>query len=124
MGSGNCVSEEKFEQGRYSDLDPNDYALITLYTFDVGMVDTDGGGFRSLSVRMVRAPDWAPDGIVYQSFDGIQIMSTEGGDSRVILTTCSSRWIKTRIGRTGVSSFSVPAPATGKSGQPTPMVRI
>jgi Tol biopolymer transport system component len=86
MGSGNCVSEEKFEQGRYSDLDPNDYALITLYTYDVGVVDVNGDGFHSLSaLNTVRAPDWAPDGIVYQSFDGIQIMSTQGNDSRVIL---------------------------------------
>lgn len=86
MGSGRCVTDDQFETGRYRDLDINDYRSITLYTYDIGVVDADGGDFHSLSaLHTARAPDWSSAGIVYQSSDGIQVMSTQGGDSHVIL---------------------------------------
>jgi len=86
LGGGRCVTDDKFATGRYSDLDINDYVSITIYTYDIGVVAADGSSFRSLSaLNTGRAPDWAPDGIVYQSSDGIQVMSTQGGDSHVIL---------------------------------------
>lgn len=86
MGSGNCVSDEQFSSRRYRDLDPNDYPLITVYTYDIGVIDADGGNSRSLSsLDTARALDWGDGGIVYQSSDGIQIISAEGGESTVIL---------------------------------------
>lgn len=123
LGGGRCVTDDKFETGRYRDLDINDYVSITLYTYDLGVVAADGSNFRSLSaLNTGRAPDWAAAGIVYQSSDGIQMMSTQGGDSRVILFDPLTQ-VDQDPDWAGASSFSAPAPATGKSGQRTPTAR-
>jgi Tol biopolymer transport system component len=86
MGGGNCVSDDQFGVGRLKDEEPNDYPLTIVYTYDIGVVSDDGGSFHSLSaLDSVRTLDWGPGGIVYQSSDGIQMISPQGGGSRVVL---------------------------------------
>jgi hypothetical protein len=63
MGGGRCVPDEEFLTGRYSDLDVNDYPLITQYEYDLGVVAADGSNFHSLSaLPSSRAPDWGAAG--------------------------------------------------------------
>ena len=86
MGAGRCALDAEFLDGRMSDLDPNDYSLITKYEYDLGVVAADGSNFHSLSaLHSSRAPDWSAAGIVYQSSDGIQtIQDTPGANSKVV----------------------------------------
>jgi Tol biopolymer transport system component len=86
MGGGRCVPDEEFLTGRYSDLDANDYPLITQYEYDLGVVAADGSNFHSLSaLPSSRAPDWGAAGIVYQSSDGLQtIQDASGAGSQVV----------------------------------------
>lgn len=86
LGGGNCVNDDQFRTSRFRDLDPNDYPLITVYTYDIGVIDADGGNFHSLgSLDSARALDWGAGDIVYQSSDGIQRISAQGGGSTTIL---------------------------------------
>ncbi|MCS6827484.1 MAG: SH3 domain-containing protein [Caldilinea sp.] len=86
LGNGVCVSDEEFQTRRFRDLDPNNYPLITVYTYDLAVVNADGSGFRSLSaLSSARAPDWGAGGIVYQSSDGLQLIELDGSGSRTIL---------------------------------------
>jgi len=86
MGGGRCVPDDEFLTGRYSDLDANDYPLITKYEYDLGVVAADGSNFHSLSaLPSSRAPDWVGAGIVYQSSDGLQtIQDASGASSQVV----------------------------------------
>jgi Tol biopolymer transport system component len=86
MGSGRCALDAEFLDGRMSDLDPNDYSLITKYEYDLGVVAADGSNFHSLSaLHSSRAPDWSAADIVYQSSDGIQtIQDVVGASSQVV----------------------------------------
>jgi Tol biopolymer transport system component len=87
MGSGRCVADDEFLNGRYSDLDANDYPLITKYEYDLGVVAADGGNFHSLSaLPSSRAPDWGAAGIVYQSSDGLQTIQDAPGASSQVVT--------------------------------------
>jgi len=80
VGSGNCVSDEEFETRRFKDLDPSDYPLTTVYTYDLGVVAADGSDFHSLgALDSARAPDWSSAGIVYESSAGIQVIQDEPG---------------------------------------------
>ena len=80
VGGGTCVSDEEFETRRFKDADPNDYPLVTVYTYDLGVVAADGSGFHSLgALASARAPDWRSAGIVYESSAGLQVIQDEAG---------------------------------------------
>jgi Tol biopolymer transport system component len=87
MGGGRCVPDDEFLTGRYSDLDANDYPLITQYEYDLGVVAADGSNFHSLSaLPSSRAPDWGAAGIVYQSSDGLQMIQDASGAGSQVVT--------------------------------------
>ena len=87
VGSGNCVSDEEFETRRFKDLDPSDYPLTTVYTYDLGIVAADGSDFHSLgALDSARAPDWSSAGIVYESSAGIQVIQDEPGATSSLVT--------------------------------------
>ena len=87
MGPGRCAPDSDFQSRPLSNLDPNDYPLITKYEYDLGVVAADGGNFHSLSaLHSSRAPDWSAAGIVYQSSDGIQTIQDEPGASSQVVT--------------------------------------
>ncbi|MBW7882106.1 MAG: SH3 domain-containing protein [Caldilineaceae bacterium] len=87
LGGNRCVPDDQFTGRQFADIDPSDYPLIILYTYDIGVVGADGANFHSLAaLSSARTPDWSASGIVYQSSDGLQIIQdTDGATNQLVI---------------------------------------